>query len=72
MRAKATVVIADPTEAGERRLLNFGHTLGHALETALGYRGLRHGEAVAYGMLFALRLAAGAVCRRPTATGCGR
>ena len=58
VRAKATVVIADPAEAGERRLLNFGHTLGHALEAALGYRGLRHGEAVAYGMLFALRLAA--------------
>ncbi len=57
VRAKATVVVADPTEAGERRLLNFGHTLGHALETALGYRRLRHGEAVAYGMLFALRLA---------------
>ena len=57
VRAKATVVVADPNEAGERRLLNFGHTLGHALEAALGYRKLRHGEAVAYGMLFALRLA---------------
>ena len=57
VRAKATVVIADPIDAGERRLLNFGHTLGHALEAALGYRRLRHGEAVAYGMLFALRLA---------------
>ncbi len=57
VRAKATVVVADPAEAGERRLLNFGHTLGHALEAALGYRRLRHGEAVAYGMLFALRLA---------------
>jgi 3-dehydroquinate synthase len=57
VRAKATVVVADPTETGERRLLNFGHTLGHALEAALDYRRLRHGEAVAYGMLFALRLA---------------
>ena len=57
VRAKATVVVADPAEAGERRLLNFGHTLGHAIEAALGYRKLRHGEAVAYGMLFALRLA---------------
>jgi 3-dehydroquinate synthase len=55
--AKATVVVADPNEAGERRLLNFGHTLGHAIEAVLGYRRLRHGEAVAYGMLFALRLA---------------
>lgn len=57
IRAKATVVIADPTEAGERRLLNFGHTLGHAIETVLDYRRLRHGEAVSYGMLFAMRLA---------------
>lgn len=55
--AKVAVVESDPDERGARRLLNFGHTLGHAIETALGYRGLRHGEAVAYGMLFALRLA---------------
>ena len=55
--AKIAVVEADPEERGERRLLNFGHTFGHALEAVLGYRGLRHGEAVAYGMLFALRLA---------------
>ncbi len=49
---------AIPDEQGDRRLLNFGHTLGHAIEAACGYAGLRHGEAVAYGMLFALRLAA--------------
>jgi 3-dehydroquinate synthase len=55
--AKVAVVERDPEEAGERRLLNFGHTLGHAIESAAGYAGLRHGEAVAYGMLFALRLA---------------
>lgn len=55
--AKAAVVGRDPYEQGERRLLNFGHTLGHAIETALGYDGLRHGEAVALGMLFALDLA---------------
>ncbi len=54
---KIRLVERDPDERDERRLLNFGHTLGHALETARGYRGLRHGEAVAYGMLFALRLA---------------
>jgi 3-dehydroquinate synthase len=56
--AKLGVVHRDPTEQGDRRLLNFGHTLGHALESAGGYSGLRHGEAVAYGLLFALRLAA--------------
>jgi 3-dehydroquinate synthase len=56
--AKIGVVLRDPTEQGDRRLLNFGHTLGHALESAGGYSGLRHGEAVAYGLLFALRLAA--------------
>jgi 3-dehydroquinate synthase len=56
--AKLSVVERDPTEQGLRKLLNFGHTLGHAIETALTYDGtLRHGEAVAYGMLFALRLA---------------
>jgi 3-dehydroquinate synthase len=56
-RAKVRLVEADPTERADRRLLNFGHTLGHALEAAARYEGLGHGEAVAYGMLFALRLA---------------
>jgi 3-dehydroquinate synthase len=55
--AKISVVERDPTEQGDRRLLNFGHTLGHAIESACGYAGLRHGEAVGYGLLFALRLA---------------
>ena len=45
--AKIGVVERDPTEQGDRRLLNFGHTLGHAIESACGYTGLRHGEAVA-------------------------
>jgi 3-dehydroquinate synthase len=54
---KQAVVERDPEEANERRLLNFGHTLGHAIESALDYQGLRHGEAVGYGLLFALRLA---------------
>lgn len=57
-RAKVGVVMRDPREAGERRVLNFGHTLGHALEVALGYGVLAHGEAVAYGIYFALQLAA--------------
>ena len=55
--AKIAVVEKDPSEKGDRRLLNLGHTLGHALEARLGYRGLRHGEAVGYGILFAVRLA---------------
>jgi len=55
--AKIAVVERDPTEQGDRRLLNFGHTLGHAIEVSCRYSGLRHGEAVGYGILFALRLA---------------
>lgn len=57
-RAKAEVVMGDALETGERRVLNFGHTLGHALEVGLGYGALAHGEAVAYGIYFALQLAA--------------
>lgn len=58
--AKAAVVERDPAEGDYRRVLNLGHTVGHALEAALGYGGgLLHGEAVAYGLLFALRLAVG-------------
>jgi 3-dehydroquinate synthase len=53
---KAEVVAADEREAGERALLNFGHTFGHALETATGYERYRHGEAVAIGMVLATRL----------------
>ena len=54
---KAAVVERDPTEQGERQLLNYGHTLGHAIEAASGYTGIRHGEAVGWGILFANRLA---------------
>ena len=52
IRAKARVVQADERErpGGGRTALNFGHTLGHALEASLGYRRLLHGEAVAIGM----------------------
>lgn len=52
---KAGVVSRDEREAGERMLLNFGHTLGHAIEALKGYRGVLHGEAVAMGMAFAVR-----------------
>jgi 3-dehydroquinate synthase len=52
-RIKADVVSRDEREAGLRRMLNFGHTVGHALEAATDYRRLRHGEAVAYGMMAA-------------------
>jgi 3-dehydroquinate synthase len=57
IRIKAEVVGADEREAGRRALLNYGHTLGHALERLTGYRGPRHGEAVALGMVFAARVA---------------
>ena len=53
---KATVVAADETEAGYRQILNFGHTVGHAIEAVQAY-GLRHGEAVAIGMVIEARLA---------------
>jgi 3-dehydroquinate synthase len=52
---KAEVVAQDEREAGLRMILNFGHTLAHAVETLLGYRKLLHGEAVAIGMVFAAR-----------------
>ena len=58
-RIKARVVSADEREAGLRRILNFGHTAGHALEAITRYRRFRHGEAVAYGMLGAAHLAVG-------------
>jgi 5-deoxy-5-amino-3-dehydroquinate synthase len=53
---KAAVVAADERDSGQRALLNYGHTLAHALEVAEGYR-LAHGEAVAVGLVFAARLA---------------
>jgi 3-dehydroquinate synthase len=55
-RIKAAVVAADEREAGPRRILNFGHTAGHALEAVTKYRRYRHGEAIAYGMLVAADL----------------
>ena len=58
-RAKAAIVGRDERESGERALLNFGHTFGHALETATGFSDrLRHGEAIAIGSVLAFRLSA--------------
>jgi 3-dehydroquinate synthase len=56
-RIKASVVEQDERESGLRRILNFGHTVGHALEAVTKYRRFRHGEAIAYGMLAAAELA---------------
>jgi 3-dehydroquinate synthase len=55
---KAAIVSADEHEKSLRALLNFGHTLGHALETAAGYGGLSHGQAVSMGMVAACHIAA--------------
>jgi shikimate kinase/3-dehydroquinate synthase len=58
-RAKAAIVARDEREAGDRALLNLGHTFGHALEAATGYgQRLLHGEAVAIGMALAFRFSA--------------
>ena len=55
-RTKLAVVAADERDAGRRQVLNLGHTVGHAIETATGYARYRHGEAVGLGLLAALRL----------------
>ncbi|MBZ5600173.1 MAG: 3-dehydroquinate synthase [Acidobacteriia bacterium] len=57
VRLKAEIVAADERESGLRRVLNLGHTIGHALETETGYRRLLHGEAVAWGMIAATNIA---------------
>ena len=56
---KASVVAADERESGVRAHLNFGHTLGHGIETFVGYGNISHGQAVALGMIAACRLAEG-------------
>jgi 3-dehydroquinate synthase len=56
-RIKGAIVAADEHESGGRRVLNFGHTVGHALEAGTKYRRLLHGESVAYGMLAACAIA---------------
>jgi 3-dehydroquinate synthase len=57
-RIKAEIVAADERETGERALLNFGHTFGHAIEAGVGYGEWLHGEAVAAGMVMAAQLSA--------------
>ena len=56
LRTKLAVVAADERDEGRRQVLNLGHTVAHAIEAATGYRRYRHGEAVAIGLLAALRL----------------
>jgi shikimate kinase/3-dehydroquinate synthase len=53
---KAAVVASDPNETGARALLNYGHTVGHAMERVVGFGRIRHGEAVAWGMEVAARI----------------
>jgi len=57
VKLKAEVVSADEHEGGLRRVLNLGHTIGHALEAETGYKKLLHGEAVAWGMIAAANIA---------------
>lgn len=57
VRMKAAVVGEDEREQGLRMVLNFGHTVGHAIEAATGYHSLLHGEAIGWGMVAAVRLA---------------
>lgn len=56
IKVKAKIVSIDEKEQGQRAFLNFGHTLGHAIEAEVGYGKITHGEAVVIGMVFALRL----------------
>ncbi len=56
IRVKADIVSADERESGQRRILNFGHTIGHALEAETGYEQFLHGEAVAWGMIAAIMI----------------
>jgi 3-dehydroquinate synthase len=67
---KAEVVAADERESDRRRILNYGHTIGHALEVLGNYRNLIHGEAVAIGMVAEADLSVHlGLCKQD---GCGR
>jgi shikimate kinase/3-dehydroquinate synthase len=66
-RTKLAVVAADERDAGRRQVLNLGHTIGHAIETATGYARYRHGEAVGLGLLAALRLSGADALREQVA-----
>ncbi|MBV9670635.1 MAG: 3-dehydroquinate synthase [Acidobacteriales bacterium] len=57
VQVKANIVSQDERETGLRRILNYGHTIGHAIEAVTGYSALLHGEAVAWGMIAAAHLA---------------
>ena len=54
---KVDIVLKDPWESGLRKALNFGHSIGHAMEVGIGYQDLNHGEAVALGMLIETKIA---------------
>jgi 3-dehydroquinate synthase len=66
-RTKLVVVASDERDRGRRQTLNLGHTVGHAIETATGYRRYRHGEAVGLGLLAALTLSGQAALRAEVA-----
>jgi shikimate kinase/3-dehydroquinate synthase len=67
IRTKLAVVAEDERDAGRRQVLNLGHTVAHAIETATGYSRYRHGEAVALGLLAALRLSGDEALREEVA-----
>jgi shikimate kinase/3-dehydroquinate synthase len=67
LRTKLAVVAEDERDEGRRQVLNLGHTIGHAIEASTGYSRFRHGEAVAIGLLCALRLSGREPLRREVA-----
>ncbi len=54
LQVKINIVKKDPFEQHERMFLNFGHTLGHAIEKEMGYQSIKHGEAISHGMVYAI------------------